>query len=330
MNSRLYSQTSSLYSNFRNLTNVRPPIVYTKTIDAENRELDETLNGLEEENSKYEADMSQLETTQREQTTKLELSRVKFATIQREQAEFQSKILMAENERSTLKNIIKDLEKTISNLMWKGKRVTTAEANGRLIIPNIRITKTDQALLRKASEVSKTSYYALVADDTLDFSERSVTTDPTAVFSGHTGEKNAIKIISAPNKYTTHFMVPGTVSSVSSTAGTKLGKGTTSARDDNSTILTYESNKGRDSPDPLTLKPRLHLSPKTYRNSVSVKDIKPYPSFTQPRVWGQNSAAVASPNCYDYTLEFGYNAPYHSNSMSVPESFHGGISTSSM
>ena len=133
-----------------------------------------------------------------------------------------------------------------------------------------------------------------------------------------------------------HFFVPGPgpnpSSKMQTSSTSKLrSKKKVSVMDDNSTIETsiLTASLDRDSTSKI-------LNPLTYRNSMSMKEIKPFPSFTQPNRWGKSSSPSklapltqspshsrtsdtgAASRHFDYTQAGFYNfSPYRPNSISV-------------
>lgn len=134
-----------------------------------------------------------------------------------------------------------------------------------------------------------------------------------------------------------HFLVPGpgpnpSLSKSRTSSTSKLrSKKKDSVVDDYSTIGTSILTPSLDKDSTSKI-----LNPLTYRNSMSMKEIKPFPSFTQPNRWGKSSSPSklvpltqspthartggtgAASRHFDYTQAGFYNfSPYRPDSISV-------------
>ena len=128
--------------------------------DDECGELEEHANSLDEECNKLDSDTNNFESTKTDMNNRLESAISRQVFLSKETIELNRKLMVAQTERSQLKSQIKSLVKTISNLMWKGKRLSTAEESSlRSYIPSIHIKHPDPIMKDRAEKISSTSYY---------------------------------------------------------------------------------------------------------------------------------------------------------------------------
>ena len=218
---------------------------------------------MEEESERSDNDTTMYEKQKLHGEEKLVIRNQRKEITKRTSLELQSKLVAAENEIANRRNELNDLAKAVKSLMWKGRRISTADREEEKI-PDMYIRVMDDFEISKADEIYKTSYYALVSDSTLDSCEHTVTT-----------------VESNPTTRTCHH-VPGCISVSSRSRTTK--RPTTDAIDDTSTIATNQTQC-------ISLDRKAAsnvINPKTYRNSVSMIQVKPFPTFTQPNRWGKN------------------------------------------
>ena len=147
----------------------RDDLAYEQSnVNLELNDLEDILGSLEAECNKIDNDAQSFESTKTEMISKLGKLEAKKKYTEKETQDLNSKIMMAETERGTLKNKVQDLSKMLSNLMWKGKRVATAdEVRGRNIIPSIHITRANEKKVTAAGVLSNTPYYGLFYSEIL-------------------------------------------------------------------------------------------------------------------------------------------------------------------
>lgn len=128
--------------------------------DEELKDIEAFAKGLEEEFAKVESDSNSFEVNKTEVSTKFKEMTSKKEAILKSNLDLTNRIMIAQSERSKCIQNIQVLSQTISNLMWKGKRLSTAEENAsRLYIPHITITQASPQVKEKADSISSTSYY---------------------------------------------------------------------------------------------------------------------------------------------------------------------------
>ena len=253
-----------------------------EAVETEATELETQNRLMEEESERYDSDTAVYEKQKREGEEKLATSAQKKGMVKRTNLELQSKLVAAENNIANHRNELNDLGKIVKSLMWKGERLSKAYHEGKTL-PDMCIKVVSENELSKADDMYKTSYYALVSSSTLDSSERTVMT---------------IKSDTAR----THHRIPRGVP-ISSKRNTKS---TMDATDDTSTIATNQSQLvSLDKDAAFSV-----INSKTYRNSVSSVEVKPFPSFTQPNRWGK-SAKKLQPIDASLRMQLFYSTIYN-------------------
>jgi len=133
-------------------------------VDDELNELDDNANNLEDEANKVDAQTQSFRSTKSEADAKFIGAAARKKFLEKEMAELNTKIMLAEQEKGNMKNLLKDLVKTLSNLMWKGKRLSTAEESAtRSYIPSLSIIQSNGAKRETADKIGNTSYYGNIA-----------------------------------------------------------------------------------------------------------------------------------------------------------------------
>jgi len=131
-----------------------------RRIDDDLNELEDNANSLEEEANRIDSQAQNFQMIKSDLDAKLISAVSKNKSLEKEMAQLNTKIMLAEQEKRNIKNSLKDLVKTLSNLMWKGKRLSTAEESAtRSYIPSLRIIQPNQAKRNNADKIVNTSYY---------------------------------------------------------------------------------------------------------------------------------------------------------------------------
>ena len=230
-------------------------------VETEQRDMEIVCRHMEEESERCQNDSTVYEKQKHTGEKKLATSVEKKTTVKRISIELQSKLIAAENDIANRRNELSDLAKIVKTLMWKGKKVSNPDIEEKRI-SNMYIRVIDDDEKMKANEICETSYYTLVSARTLDSSEHTVTTTRSNLTDK------------------THCHIPGRVPiSIKS----RNVKRSVEVMDEASAITTDPSSL-------ISLDKKAALgviNPKTYRNSVSSTEIRPFPTFTQPNRWGK-------------------------------------------
>ncbi len=164
-----------LNSNKRNKEEREDIMIEMDNISSEEKQSEGLLSSLEETMTNLVSEADRLENTKVDIARKLSGLENKTKAYEKEKDELMSKIMVMETEKQRWKSLSQELEVQLSDLMWRGKKSPTtrvsSSSNSKLYI------KVDNKLVNDKNRFEgfeKTSYLALVADDILDYSERSI------------------------------------------------------------------------------------------------------------------------------------------------------------
>jgi hypothetical protein len=131
-----------------------------KIADDDLKDVEALVAGLEEDFARVEADTNNYEMNKSEMAASLKNASEKKQRLLKDNLDLANRIMVAQSEKSKRTLEIQSLAHTISNLMWRGKRLTTAEdAASRSYIPNIHISRSSPQTKEKAESIASTSYY---------------------------------------------------------------------------------------------------------------------------------------------------------------------------